>query len=119
VFSHELRNSLRAIRGATHILRMETSAGPAAAKARAMIERQVGQMSRLVEDILDVSRMRSGHLRLQCERIDLCAVAAHAAQPPARKRVHGSPADACGVVVPAPTMKFPSADQHERDAIPG
>ena len=80
VFSHELRNSLGAIRGATHILRMETSAGPAAAKARAMIERQVGQMSRLVEDLLDVSRMRSGHLRLQCERIDLCAVAAHAAQ---------------------------------------
>jgi signal transduction histidine kinase len=80
VFSHELRNSLGAIRGATHILRMETSAGPAAAKARALIERQVGQMSRLVEDLLDVSRVRTGHLRLQCERIDLCAVAAHAAQ---------------------------------------
>ena len=63
VFSHELRNFLGAIRSVTHILRMETSAGPAAAKARALIERQVGQMSRLVEDILDVSRMRSGHLR--------------------------------------------------------
>jgi signal transduction histidine kinase len=80
VFSHELRNSLGAIRSATHILRMETSAGPAAAKARALIERQVGLMSRLVEDLLDVSRVRSGHLRLRCERIDLCAVAAHAAQ---------------------------------------
>jgi signal transduction histidine kinase len=80
VFSHELRNSLGAIRAATHILRMETSAGPAAVKARALIERQVGQMTRLVEDLLDVSRVRSGHLRLQCERIDLCAVAAHAAQ---------------------------------------
>jgi signal transduction histidine kinase len=80
VFSHEMRNSLGAIRGATHILRMETSAGPAAVKAHALIERQVGQMTRLVEDLLDVSRVRSGHLRLQCERIDLCAVAAHAAQ---------------------------------------
>jgi len=80
VFSHELRNSLGAIRSATHILRMETSAGPAAVKARALIERQVGQMSRLVEDLLDVSRIRSGHLRLECERIDLCGVAAHAAQ---------------------------------------
>jgi signal transduction histidine kinase len=80
VFSHELRNSLSAIGSATHILRMETSAGPAAVKARALIERQVGQMTRLVEDLLDVSRVRSGHLRLQCERIDLCAVAAHAAQ---------------------------------------
>jgi signal transduction histidine kinase len=80
VFSHELRNSLSAIRSATHILRMETSAGPAAVKARALIERQVGQMTRLVEDLLDVSRVRSGHLGLQCERIDLCAVVAHAAQ---------------------------------------
>ena len=80
VFSHELRNSLSAIRTATCVLRMETSAGPEAVKARALIERQVGQMARLVEDLLDVSRVRSGHLRLQCERIDLCAVAAHAAQ---------------------------------------
>jgi len=52
VFSHELRNSLGAIRSATHILRMETSRGPAAVKARALIERQVGQMTRLVEDLL-------------------------------------------------------------------
>jgi len=80
VFSHELRNSLSAIRAATCILRMETSAGPAAVKARALIERQIGQMARLVEDLLDVSGIQSGHLRLQRERIDLCAVAAHAAQ---------------------------------------
>ena len=80
VFSHELRNSLGAIRAATHILRMENSPGPAVVKARALIERQVEQMTRLVEDLLDVSRVRGGHLRLQCARIDLCAVAAHAAQ---------------------------------------
>ena len=80
VFSHELRNSLSAIRAATCILRMETSAGPAAVKARALIERQIGQMARLVEDLLDLSGVQSGHLRLQRERIDLCAVAAHAAQ---------------------------------------
>ena len=80
VFSHELRNSLSAIRSATDILRMETSAGPATVKARVLIERQVGQMTRLVEDLLDVSRVRGGQLRLQCERIDLRAVAAHAAQ---------------------------------------
>jgi signal transduction histidine kinase len=80
VFSHELRNTLGAIRGATDILCMDTSAPPATVKARALIERQVRQMTRLVEDLLDVSRVRSGHLRLQRERIDLCAVAAHAAQ---------------------------------------
>jgi signal transduction histidine kinase len=80
VFSHELRNSLGAIRCAAGILRMEIPPGPAAAKARAVIERQVDQMTRLVEDLLDESRIRSGQLRLQCERIDLCAVVAHAVQ---------------------------------------
>jgi signal transduction histidine kinase len=80
VFSHELRNSLGAIRSATRILSIEPSAGLPAAKARAMIERQVDQMTRLVEDLLDVSRVRSGQLHLRCERIDLRTVVAHAAQ---------------------------------------
>jgi signal transduction histidine kinase len=80
VFSHELRNSLGVIRSAAWILGMEISAGPAVVKARMLIERQVAQMGRLVEDLLDVSRARNGQLTLQLERIDLCAVAAHAAQ---------------------------------------
>ena len=80
VFSHELRNSLAAIRGAAWILRMDTSASSSAVKARGLIERQVGRMARLVEDLLDLSRVRSGQLRLQCERVDLRAAAAHAAQ---------------------------------------
>ena len=80
VFSHELRNSLGAIRSATRILNIEPSAGLPAVKARAMIERQVEQMTRLVEDLLDVSRARSGQLRLRCERIDLRAVVARAVQ---------------------------------------
>jgi signal transduction histidine kinase len=45
-----------------------------------MIERQVDQMTRLVEDLLDAPRIRSGHLHLRCERVDLCAVLAHATQ---------------------------------------
>jgi len=80
VFSHELRNSLGAIRSSAHILRLDTSADSSAVKARMLIERQVGHMTRLVEDLLDASRVRSGELRLQCERIDLRALAAHAAQ---------------------------------------
>lgn len=80
VFSHELRNSLGAIRSATRVLNIELSAGLPAVKARAMIERQVEQMTRLVEDLLDASRVRSGQLHLRCERIDLRAVVAHAAQ---------------------------------------
>lgn len=80
VFSHELRNSLGAIGSAVRILRMNSSAAPVAVKARVLIERQVGQMTRLVEDLLDVSRARNGHLRLRRERIDLCAVVAQAVQ---------------------------------------
>jgi signal transduction histidine kinase len=80
VFSHELRNSLGAIRSATRILSIEPSNAPPAVKARAMIERQVDQMTRLVEDLLDASRVRSGQLDLRFERIDLRVVVAHAAQ---------------------------------------
>jgi signal transduction histidine kinase len=74
VLSHELRNSLGAIRSAVGILWMETSAGPAAVKARLVIERQVGQMTRLTQDLLDLSRIQRGQLRLQLERIDLRTV---------------------------------------------
>jgi signal transduction histidine kinase len=80
VFSHELRNSLGAIRTAAHILRLDTSADPSTVRARMLIERQVGQMARLAEDLLDASRVQSGQLCLQCERIDLRVLAAHAAQ---------------------------------------
>jgi signal transduction histidine kinase len=80
VLAHEFRNSLGAIRSATGVLSLDNSAGGAAVKARMLIERQVAQMTRLVEDILEVSRVRIGQLGLQCERVDLCAIAARALQ---------------------------------------
>jgi signal transduction histidine kinase len=80
VFSHELRNSLGAIRSAIQILGIQPSDAPFAVKARKMIERQVEQMTRLAEDLLDASRVRTGQLDLRCERVDLRAVVAHAAQ---------------------------------------
>jgi signal transduction histidine kinase len=80
VFSHELRNSLCAIRFAVGILSVQTSVRPAALKARMVIERQVAQMTRMVEDLFDVSRVRRGQLDIRYERVDLCVVAGHAAQ---------------------------------------
>jgi signal transduction histidine kinase len=80
VFSHELRNSLGAIGSAIQILGVQPSDAPPAVKARKMIERQVEQMTRLAEDLLDASRVRNGQLNLRCERIDLRVVLAHAAQ---------------------------------------
>jgi signal transduction histidine kinase len=79
-FSHELRNSLGAIRNASRILRSDESANPVHVKARVTIERQVAQMSRLVDDILDIARLRTGKLRLECERIELCQLVAFSLQ---------------------------------------
>jgi signal transduction histidine kinase len=80
VFSHELRNSLGAIRSAAWILRADVSPGSVTVKARELIERQVAHMTRLVDDLLDVSRIRRGQLTLHCERVDLCVITADAAR---------------------------------------
>jgi signal transduction histidine kinase len=80
VLSHELRNSLCVIRMAAGILKMELSASPAVGKARTLIEHQTSHMFRIVEDLLDTSRARNGHLALKCEKLDLCVVAAQALQ---------------------------------------
>jgi signal transduction histidine kinase len=80
VLSHELRNSLDAIRTAIGILGLDISPASSATKARILIERQVTHITRLVADILDDSRVRIGQLAVHCERVDLCAIAAHAVQ---------------------------------------
>lgn len=72
--SHELRNSLGVIRNASQVLRTEVSASAAQATARLTIERQIRQMTRLVDDLLDVSRIRTGKLQLEWEPIELCRV---------------------------------------------
>jgi signal transduction histidine kinase len=61
-------------------MRTGVSGNSAQTKARAVIERQVEQMTRLVDDVLDVSRIRTGQLRLQRDRIELCAVVARSVQ---------------------------------------
>ncbi len=71
--AHELRNPLAPIRTAVAILGRESSEQDRA-WSRGVIERQVGHMSRLVEDLLDVARVTSGKLLLRKERITLEAV---------------------------------------------
>src|SRR6185312_7006120 len=65
--SHELRSPLASIQNAVHLLTLTSQAGetPARQGARALIERQVRRMTRLVDDLLDVSRIGQGRLRLQ------------------------------------------------------
>jgi PAS domain S-box-containing protein len=68
--AHELRNPLAPIRNALQILR-QSDEREAREQARDMMERQVSQMVRLVDDLLDISRVTQGKLQLRKERLDL------------------------------------------------
>lgn len=70
--SHELRNPLAPIRNSLHILGRAVPGGEQARRALAVIDRQVGHMSRLIDDLLDVTRIARGKAELHRERIDLC-----------------------------------------------
>ncbi len=78
VFSHELRSPLSSIRNAVALLGSELCDVTARRRAQALIERQVLRMTRLVEDILEVSRITSGGMQLQREHIDLRLIVAEA-----------------------------------------
>jgi len=70
--AHELRNPLAPINSGLHILR--TAQDPAQSEvALAIMARQVGQMVRLVDDLLDVARITTGKVDLQCEPLELAA----------------------------------------------
>jgi PAS domain S-box-containing protein len=72
--AHELRNPLAPIRIAVQLLRMAGPLSPTAEEARDMIDRQVSQMVRLVDDLLDVSRITRGKLDLRKEQVDVTTV---------------------------------------------
>jgi PAS domain S-box-containing protein len=75
--AHELRNPLAPIRNGLQVIRMAGAAG-AVEQARSMMERQLVQMTRLVDDLLDVSRVTTGKLELRRERLEMRAVIAAA-----------------------------------------
>lgn len=76
MLSHELRNPLAGLTMASQLLRLAEPASEAALSARAVIERQTRQMSRLVEDLIDVSRISAGKVGLQLAPLDLGALVA-------------------------------------------
>ena len=71
MLAHELRNPLAPISNALYILGLQPSQSATADQARAMMERQVQHMVRLVDDLLDVSRIMRGKIELQKETIHL------------------------------------------------
>jgi PAS domain S-box-containing protein len=80
MLAHELRNPLAPIRNAIHLLGATGTSEELVRKATEVAERQFAHIARLVDDLLDVSRISEGKIRLQKERLDLAAVAASAAE---------------------------------------
>jgi two-component system CheB/CheR fusion protein len=71
MLSHELRNPLTPIKNSLHILNRVTPNSEQSLRAKAVIERQVDQLARLVDDLLDVTRLTRGKFRLESARLDL------------------------------------------------
>lgn len=71
MLGHELRNPLAPIRNALHLLSIDSPASAAEGHLRSMMQRQVDHMVRLVDDLIDVSRLSHGTIELRLERVEL------------------------------------------------
>jgi len=78
--AHELRNPLAPIRNALAILKTPAADPAVVERSRGMMERQVQHLVRLVDDLLDVSRVMRGRIELRKERLDLATVIGHAVE---------------------------------------
>ena len=72
--AHELRNPLAPIRNSLHIFRMVGIKDPTVERVADMMERQVEHMVRMVDDLLEVSRISRGKIELRRERVELASV---------------------------------------------
>jgi PAS domain S-box-containing protein len=80
LLGHELRNPLAPIRNALLIMKLPEAGASVMQRAREMMERQVEYMVRLVDDLLDVSRIVRGKVELRREPVELAAVVARAVE---------------------------------------
>jgi PAS domain S-box-containing protein len=80
VLAHELRNPLAPLRNSLEILRLAGDDTAAVAHARDAMDRQVLQMERLIDDLMDVSRITRNRLELRRSPVDVAAVVRHAAE---------------------------------------
>lgn len=78
--AHELRNPLAPIRNGLQLMKLARNDGEAVEQSRAMMERQLGHMVRLIDDLLDLSRVSRGNLELKKERVELSAVVRNAVE---------------------------------------
>ena len=88
---HELRNPLAPLRNGLQVMRLATADTAAVERARAMMERQLTQIIRLVDDLLDVNRISRGTFVLRMERSSLSDIVHHALEtcgPPIEQQQH-------------------------------
>ncbi len=91
MLAHELRNPLAPIRNSLESLKLKFAEDPKLAQAGGVMERQVAHLVRLIDDLMDVSRITRGKFELRKERIDLSVVlrrAVEAARPFLDTRQH-------------------------------
>jgi signal transduction histidine kinase len=97
MLAHELRNPLAPILHAVQLMRMKSLPDPQLRRARDVIERQLAQLARLVDDLLDVSRITRGMINLAREPIEVSTLLARAVetvQPLIQERGHQLTVDA-------------------------
>lgn len=80
MLAHELRNPLAPIRNALQLFQRLVPADAPLQRMRQIVERQVEQLTRLVDDLLDVSRITRGKIDLRMDRFDLAAIVARAVE---------------------------------------
>jgi PAS domain S-box-containing protein len=91
MLGHELRNPLAPIANAVSVMQLERIESENIRRCRDIIARQLAQMTRLVDDLLDVGRITSGKIRLDLQPVDLARVLAEAvemSEPEALHRGH-------------------------------
>jgi len=80
LLAHELRNPLAPLRNAINILQLKESDDPDVLWCQGVIERQSVQLTRLVDDLLDVSRITLGKIKLRLQPLELASVVARAVE---------------------------------------
>jgi PAS domain S-box-containing protein len=80
MLAHELRNPLAPIRNTLQVLKIQLADNPVFVAASNVMERQVAHLARLVEDLMDVSRITRGKFELRKERTDLAALVSRAVE---------------------------------------
>jgi PAS domain S-box-containing protein len=74
MLAHELRNPLTPVHNGLHVLRKYCEKSEAAHRAGDMMERQLGHLVRLVDDLMDVSRIATGRIEVKQQRVDLAVL---------------------------------------------